>query len=127
MGVAHASQPESAPAHSDRLSDTRDFKPCDKNIRFNFASKNSLPLGNRRVRRLTNKGHIVLRLALFKTAVQQLFRSERANSLPLARITAHLSETYAHAPFTTDEVRSAIETMTSDNQLMCADDMIFLI
>ncbi|XP_049870494.1 DNA replication licensing factor Mcm3 [Pectinophora gossypiella] len=67
------------------------------------------------------------RLGQFKQSLQQLFRSERANSLPLARITAHINEQYAHEPFSAGEVQAALQRMTHDNQVMQADDIIFLI
>ncbi|KOB68119.1 DNA replication licensing factor MCM3, partial [Operophtera brumata] len=67
------------------------------------------------------------RLALFKKSLQQLFRDERASTLPLARVTSYLNEQYSHAPFETGEVHAALETMTLDNQVMLADDIVFLI
>ncbi|GBP89345.1 DNA replication licensing factor Mcm3 [Eumeta japonica] len=67
------------------------------------------------------------RLEQFKSALQQLFREERASSLPLARIHAHANAAQAHAPFTDTELRAALARMTHDNQVMLADDIVFLI
>lgn len=67
------------------------------------------------------------RLALFKTSLQQLFRDERANSLPLDRVTSYLNEQYSHAPFESGEINAALERMTRDNHVMMADDIVFLI
>ncbi|KAI5634255.1 MCM2/3/5 family domain-containing protein [Phthorimaea operculella] len=67
------------------------------------------------------------RLTQFKQSLQQLFREERANSLPLDRITSHVNEQYSHATFSTGEIHAAILKMTQDNQVMQADDIIFLI
>ncbi|XP_062524934.1 DNA replication licensing factor Mcm3 isoform X2 [Bombyx mori] len=67
------------------------------------------------------------RLAQFKSALHELFKSERANSLPLSRITKHLDEKYSHEIFDSAEVQAALDSMTSDNQVMMADDMVFLI
>ncbi|KAG7309765.1 MCM DNA helicase complex subunit [Plutella xylostella] len=67
------------------------------------------------------------RLTQFKTALQQLFREERANSLPLSRITAYVNEKYSHETFDSGEIHSALAKMTQDNQVMLADDIIFLI
>ncbi|KAL4703211.1 hypothetical protein ACJJTC_004887 [Scirpophaga incertulas] len=67
------------------------------------------------------------RLAQFKSGLQQLFRSERASSLPLNRVTSHLDKMYSHQPFTKGEITAALHRMTEDNQLMMADDIVFLI
>ncbi|KAJ2947303.1 hypothetical protein O0L34_g17020 [Tuta absoluta] len=67
------------------------------------------------------------RLTQFKQSLQQLFRSERANSLPLARVSAHVNHAHAHAPYSAAETRAALMRMTQDNHLMQADDIIFLI
>ncbi|CAB3235245.1 unnamed protein product [Arctia plantaginis] len=67
------------------------------------------------------------RLGEFKSALQELFRSERANSLPLAQITAHVNERYSHQTFDPAEIQAALHRMTSDNQVMMADDIVFLI
>ncbi|CAH3936399.1 unnamed protein product [Pieris brassicae] len=69
----------------------------------------------------------VARLSLFKAALQQLFRDERANSLPLERIVRHLDEKHPSAPFDRAEVAAALTAMTHDNQVMMADDIVFLI
>ncbi|XP_045535196.1 DNA replication licensing factor Mcm3 [Papilio machaon] len=67
------------------------------------------------------------RLTQFKSALQQLFREERANSLPLDKVTTYVNNKYSHQIFSPDEVLSALHLMTQDNQLMMADDIIFLI
>ncbi|XP_050677836.1 DNA replication licensing factor Mcm3 [Leptidea sinapis] len=67
------------------------------------------------------------RLTIFKSSLQQLYRDERANSLPLARITEYLNEKYAHEKFNSGEINAALNIMTKDNQVMLADDIVFLI
>nr|XP_032515771.1 DNA replication licensing factor Mcm3 [Danaus plexippus plexippus] len=67
------------------------------------------------------------RLSQFKSALQQLYREERANSLPLARITSYINEKYSHDTFESGEIHAALERMTQDNQVMMADDIVFLI
>ncbi|XP_038219996.1 DNA replication licensing factor Mcm3 [Zerene cesonia] len=67
------------------------------------------------------------RLTEFKSALQQLFREERANSLTLDRITSYVNEKYSHATFGSGEITAALERMTQDNQVMMADDIVFLI
>ncbi|XP_053605269.1 DNA replication licensing factor Mcm3 [Plodia interpunctella] len=67
------------------------------------------------------------RLTQFKSALQQLFREERANSLPLSRITQYVNEKHSHELFAAAEIHTALERMTVDNQVMMADDIVFLI
>jgi hypothetical protein len=66
-------------------------------------------------------------LSQFKSVLQQLFREERVNSLPLERVTAYVNDKYGHQPFSRDEVAAALQRMTHDNHVMMADDIIFLI
>lgn len=73
------------------------------------------------------KMHFISRLTQFKSALQQLFRDERANSLPLSRVTSHVNEIYSHATFSAGEIQAALDKMTHDNQVMMADDIVFLI
>lgn len=67
------------------------------------------------------------RLTNFKLALQQFFREERANSLPLARIKTYVNEKYSHQEFQDGEIEAALDDMTRENQIMVADDIIFLI
>ncbi|KPJ04543.1 DNA replication licensing factor MCM3 [Papilio xuthus] len=67
------------------------------------------------------------RLTQFKSALQQLFREQRANSLPLDKVTSYVNNKYSHQTFSSDEVQAALHRMTQDNQLMMADDIVFLI
>lgn len=67
------------------------------------------------------------RLTQFKTALHQLFREERANSLPLSRVTSYVNDKYSHETFDDAEIHAALHKMTQDNQVMMADDIVFLI
>ncbi|XP_013137640.1 PREDICTED: DNA replication licensing factor MCM3 [Papilio polytes] len=67
------------------------------------------------------------RLTQFKSALQQLFREERANSLPLDRVTRHVNDKYSHEPYSPAELLAALQRMTHDNHVMMADDIVFLI
>ncbi|XP_072929394.1 DNA replication licensing factor Mcm3 [Epargyreus clarus] len=91
------------------------------------AAHTSQPEPSQRITRSSQKSIEPNRLTQFKSALQQLFRDERANSLPLQRVTAHVNERYSHEPFATEEVAAALERMTADNQVMMADDIVFLI
>ncbi|KAK2586706.1 hypothetical protein KPH14_011743 [Odynerus spinipes] len=66
------------------------------------------------------------RLKIFRTLLHKLFQEQRAQALPLPRVRAYLDA--QHSPkFTSSEITAAINKMTDDNQIMSADDNIFLI
>lgn len=56
-----------------------------------------------------------------------MFQSEHAQSLELDRVTDYVNKKNADAPFSREEMLSAIEKMTDENQIMLSDDVIFLI
>uniref|UniRef100_A0A1A9UNX1 DNA replication licensing factor MCM3 n=1 Tax=Glossina austeni TaxID=7395 RepID=A0A1A9UNX1_GLOAU len=66
------------------------------------------------------------RLGSFKNSLQRLFREAREQSLNLQRITAAVNENNPE-PFTKEEIQAAIHRMTEDNQIMMADEIVFLI
>ncbi|XP_060662109.1 DNA replication licensing factor Mcm3 [Drosophila nasuta] len=66
------------------------------------------------------------RLGLFKNGLQRLFREAREQSLPVSRISKAINENNAE-PFTAGEIDAAMHRMTEDNQIMVADDIVFLI
>ncbi|VVD00127.1 unnamed protein product [Leptidea sinapis] len=70
----------------------------------------------RRKRRASSADEDENELTIFKSSLQQLYRDERANSLPLARITEYLNEKYAHEKFDSGEINAALNIMTKDNQ-----------
>lgn len=67
------------------------------------------------------------RFNLFKKSLTQLFRESRAQSLPSSRFREYLVEQHSSQPFREHETRAAFERMTDANQIMVADDIIFLI
>lgn len=66
------------------------------------------------------------RLKVFKHLVQAAFRKGREQSLPLVKLMEMINEAQDE-PFTEGEARAAIAQMTDANQLMLADDIVFLI
>ncbi|KAH8264752.1 hypothetical protein KR044_013431 [Drosophila immigrans] len=66
------------------------------------------------------------RLGLFKNGLQRLFREQRDNMLSVSRITKAINENNEE-PFTADEINAAMHRMTEDNQIMVADELVFLI
>ncbi|KAF7991169.1 hypothetical protein HCN44_002731 [Aphidius gifuensis] len=66
------------------------------------------------------------RFSTFKTTLHKLFQQQRAQSLALDKVKEFLNQ--QHTPeFTSGEVTAAINKMTDANQLMLADDQVFLI
>lgn len=66
------------------------------------------------------------RLKAFRTLLYKLFQEQRTQSVPLSRVHEYLDA--QHSPkFTSSEITAAITKMTDDNQIMSADDNIFLI
>lgn len=62
------------------------------------------------------------KLKTFRAKLFDLFKSEHAQSVEIDKVKGHMG-----ADFTEDEVYGAIEKMMDANQLMLADDVVFLI
>ncbi|XP_076318815.1 LOW QUALITY PROTEIN: DNA replication licensing factor MCM3-like [Tachypleus tridentatus] len=67
------------------------------------------------------------RLKLFRSLLVKLFNKEHAQSLAMSRLMEFLSEEIEMDPFTPEEVNLALENMQDANQVMVADNIIFLI
>jgi DNA replication licensing factor MCM3 len=67
------------------------------------------------------------RLTIFKNGLQKLFRESRESSLPVDRIVNYINQNSGDVSFSQGEVTSALERMTNDNQVMVADEIVFLI
>lgn len=67
------------------------------------------------------------RLNIFKNGLQKLFRESRESSLPVERIVAYVNLNSGDIAFSQGEIKSALERMTNDNQIMVADEIVFLI
>jgi DNA replication licensing factor MCM3 len=67
------------------------------------------------------------RLAIFKNGLQKVFREARDSSLPVERIVNYVNVNSGDVAFSQGEIASALERMTNDNQIMVADDIVFLI
>ncbi|KAK0085239.1 hypothetical protein PV325_005529 [Microctonus aethiopoides] len=66
------------------------------------------------------------RFKLFRTSLHKLFQQQRAQSLSLTKVKQFVNT--EHSPeFTAGEITAAIHKMTEANQLMLADEQIFLI
>uniref|UniRef100_A0A8C1I7F0 DNA replication licensing factor MCM3 n=1 Tax=Cyprinus carpio TaxID=7962 RepID=A0A8C1I7F0_CYPCA len=62
----------------------------------------------------------------FKTALLEVFRSSHAQSVGMIALMEGINKS-CPSPFTETEVRAALSRMQDDNQVMVADDIIFLI
>uniref|UniRef100_A0A672R2F7 DNA replication licensing factor MCM3 n=1 Tax=Sinocyclocheilus grahami TaxID=75366 RepID=A0A672R2F7_SINGR len=74
-------------------------------------------------------GHTELsdgRLKEFKTALLEVFRSSHAQSVGMITLMEGINKS-CPSPFKETEVRAALSRMQDDNQVMVADDIIFLI
>ncbi|XP_029634738.1 DNA replication licensing factor MCM3 [Octopus sinensis] len=67
------------------------------------------------------------RLKIFKSALFQLFKNERAQSLELEKVRNYVNEENPDNKFEENELMAAINKMMDDNQIMLADTVIFLI
>ena len=66
------------------------------------------------------------RLKEFKSSLFAVFQSLHAQSVGLNALTADLNKE-RQMPFTADEISAALSRMQDDNQIMLADNIIFLI
>uniref|UniRef100_A0A672Q1U7 DNA replication licensing factor MCM3 n=1 Tax=Sinocyclocheilus grahami TaxID=75366 RepID=A0A672Q1U7_SINGR len=66
------------------------------------------------------------RLKEFKTALLEVFRSSHAQSVGMIALMEGINKS-CPSPFKETEVRAALSRMQDDNQVMVADDIIFLI
>ncbi|XP_072749402.1 DNA replication licensing factor Mcm3 [Anoplolepis gracilipes] len=66
------------------------------------------------------------RLTIFKSSLHKLFQDRRTQTIPLREVTSYLNTTQS-LNFTNDEINAAIDVMTEANQIMAAEDNIFLI
>ena len=69
----------------------------------------------------------VPRLTVFKATLLKLFKEERAQSLELERVKSFVNEENVGSEFSSSEIMAAIDKMSDDNQIMLADNVIFLI
>nr|CAA72333.1 B24 protein [Triturus carnifex] len=66
------------------------------------------------------------RIKEFKAALLKAFKTTRSESIAVARLLEIINKVN-NDPFDHDEVKQALETMQSDNQVMLSEDVVFLI
>lgn len=52
---------------------------------------------------------------------------EHTQMVPMTRVKEYVNAAHAEQPFTDEEFEAAVERMTDANQIMVADEMLFLI
>ena len=57
----------------------------------------------------------------------EIFRDERNQSVSLERVKEVMNSEHANEPFSDGEIHAAIDTMSDENQVMLADNTLFLI
>lgn len=67
------------------------------------------------------------RLKIFKTSLFEVFKTERSQSVVLDKIREFVNKQHSDAPFAENELMAAINKMMDDNQIMLADNVVFLI
>ncbi|GBM63135.1 Maternal DNA replication licensing factor mcm3 [Araneus ventricosus] len=67
------------------------------------------------------------RLKEFRGIISKLFKERHAQSVPLPELNTYVSEHQPETPFTPEEIDVALDAMTEANQLMVANDIVFLI
>jgi len=67
------------------------------------------------------------RFNVFKKSLTQLFRESRAQSIAMTRFKEALDTEHKSNPFKKSEIVAGFSRMTEANQIMVADDIIFLI
>ncbi|XP_054714424.1 zygotic DNA replication licensing factor mcm3-like [Uloborus diversus] len=67
------------------------------------------------------------RMKDFRSILSQLFKVRHAQSVPLSVLTDFVAERQKDDPFTPEEINLALEQMTEANQVMVANEIVFLI
>ncbi|XP_069105784.1 zygotic DNA replication licensing factor mcm3-like [Argopecten irradians] len=67
------------------------------------------------------------KMKTFRAALFNLFKAEHAQSVSLDKVKAHVAKEFTEGDFSEDNVFSALEQMMDANQVMLADDVVFLI
>lgn len=67
------------------------------------------------------------RLAVFKSSLSKMFQGSHAQSAPMSKVREYMSLQHSAEPFSADEMEAALQRMTDANQIMVADEMVFLI
>ncbi|XP_044727672.1 DNA replication licensing factor Mcm3 isoform X2 [Chrysoperla carnea] len=83
----------------------------------------SRPKRSRRMRKSVDE----VRLSKFKISLQRMFREERKDAISVKSVTEFINTEHAMEPFNENEIQLALHKMTEANQIMIADDFVFLI
>ncbi|KAA0201694.1 hypothetical protein HAZT_HAZT009210 [Hyalella azteca] len=67
------------------------------------------------------------RLTAFRASMSKMFMESYSQTVTMDKLRSYMREKHADQPFSEDEIEAAVQRMTDDNQIMVADDMVFLI
>jgi len=67
------------------------------------------------------------RLKIFRSALNDVFKAERAQSVTLDVVKKHMSSNKIEKPFTQEEIMAAVDKMQDENQVMLSDNILFLV
>ncbi|XP_015905986.2 zygotic DNA replication licensing factor mcm3 isoform X1 [Parasteatoda tepidariorum] len=67
------------------------------------------------------------RMKDFRSIISKLFKERHAQSVPIQVLNDYVSEQETEHPFTPEEINTALDAMTEANQLMVANEIVFLI
>lgn len=67
------------------------------------------------------------RLKEFKSVLLKLFKERHAQSVPMNELVDFMAEQKLKEPFTPEEINIALDKMSDLNQVMVANEIVFLI
>jgi len=67
------------------------------------------------------------RLKIFRSALNDVFKTERAQSVTLDVVKKHMTSNKIEKPFTQEEIMAAVDKMQDENQVMLSDNILFLV
>lgn len=71
--------------------------------------------------------YVSFRLQIFKVGLQKLFRTAFNQTLQIDEIRKNINKDTKTEAFSEGEIKSALKKMEEDNQIMVADNVVFLI
>uniref|UniRef100_A0A673HYM4 DNA replication licensing factor MCM3 n=1 Tax=Sinocyclocheilus rhinocerous TaxID=307959 RepID=A0A673HYM4_9TELE len=111
---------------SERHSERRASQGSEQYDPYDFNTETDVPQSKLNQQQTFYIQVILNGLKEFKTALLEVFRSSHAQSVGMIALMEGINKS-CPSPFKETEVRAALSRMQDDNQVMVADDIIFLI
>lgn len=122
-----AKRRKSRPAGDDQQRDAYDFDGSDEEMDETEPESAKTEQKSSSTQQATKKHISEDRLAVFKESLMKLLRSRRTQTLAMSVVQEHLDQEHSDNRFSPGEVEAATDHMMEANQIMIADDMLFLI